>query len=65
MASQSDITKDNCLHDQDQYECLHTWLYFSNPLQEYMCMICEMYYSDNPCPSSGNGGAWSHTGVKF
>ena len=32
MALQSDITKDHCLHDQGQYDCLYTWLYFNHAL---------------------------------
>ena len=65
MALSSDISKDHCLYGQDQYECLYTWLYFNNASQEYMCKICEMYYSSKPCPSVGNRDAWSHTGIKF
>ena len=65
MALQSDITKDHCLHDQGQYDCLYTWLYFNHALWGYMCRICERYYGSKPCPSGGNWGAWSHTGVKF
>ena len=30
MASQSNINKDHCLHDQDQYKSLYIWLYFNN-----------------------------------
>ena len=65
MASQSDISKDHHLHDQGQYECLYTWLYFNNDLRGYMCKICEMYYCSKPCPSGENWDAWSHKGIKF
>ena len=65
MALQSDISKDHCFNDQDQYECLYTWLYFTNALWGYMCKIWEMYCSNNSCPSCGNRGAWSNTCVKF
>ena len=32
MTLQSDISEDNCSHDQGQYECLYNWLYFNNAL---------------------------------
>ena len=57
MTLRSDISKDHRLHDQGQYECPYTWMYFNNALRGYMCKICEMYYSSKPCPSGGNRGA--------
>ena len=65
MASLSDTNKDHRLHDQGQYECLYSWLYFNNALQGYRCKVCELYYSINPRLSDGNQGASSHTDVKF
>ena len=53
-ASQCDISKGDCLHDQGQYECLYTCLYFNNALRGYMCKICEIYCGSKPCPSGGN-----------
>ena len=29
----------------------------------YMCKICEVFFSDKPCPSSRGRGAWSHVAV--
>ena len=29
----------------------------------YMCKICEVFFSDKPCPSSHRRGAWSHVAV--
>ena len=57
MTLRSDISKDHRLHDEGQYECPYTWIYFNNALRGYMCKICEMYYSSKPCPSGGNRGA--------
>ena len=29
----------------------------------YMCKICELFFSDKPCPSGHRRGAWSHVAV--
>ena len=29
----------------------------------YMCKICELFFSDKPCPSGHGRGAWSHVAV--
>ena len=29
----------------------------------YMCKICEVFFSDKPCPSSRGRGAWSRVAV--
>ena len=29
----------------------------------YMCKICELFFSDKPCPSGRRRGAWSHVAV--
>ena len=65
MTSQSDISKNHCIHDQGQYEHLYTWLYFNNGLRGYLCKICEMCSGSKPCPSGGNQTALSHTSEKF
>ena len=53
-ALQPDTGKDNRLHNQGQYECLCTWLYFNHVLRGYMCKICEMYYGSKPCSPGRN-----------
>ena len=29
----------------------------------YMCKICEVFFSDKPCPSGRGRGAWYHVSV--
>lgn len=65
IASQSDISRDHCLHDQDQYEHHYASLHFNNPPRGYISKMCEMYYGSKTCPFCGNQGAWNHTGIKF
>lgn len=65
IASQSDISRDHCLHDQGQYEHHYASLHFNNPPRGYISKMCEMYYGSKTCPFGGNQGAWNHTGIKF
>ena len=52
--------QDNCLFHEQKYLKKYTWAYYLMTKYGYMCKICEVFFSDKPCPSSCRRGAWSH-----
>ena len=56
-------TQDNRLFDEQKYLKKYTWAHYSMTQYGYMCKICEVFFSDKPCPSGYGRGVWSHVAV--
>ena len=62
-ASPDVIKNDNRLYDQRKYARQYTWFYYNLAKYEYLCKICEVFYSDHSCPTGQGRRAWSHNAV--
>ena len=62
-ASPDAMKNDNRLHDEQRYAGQYTWLYYNLAKYGHLCKICEVFYSDHPCPTGRGRGAWSHNAI--
>ena len=62
-ASPDAMKNDNRLHNEQRYAGQYTWLYYNLAKYGHLCKICEVFYSDHPCPTGRGRGAWSHNAI--